>query len=172
MSSHVYAMQCGAFMKIGISCDLESRIYSLQYVNPYDISVLRSIEYGDTETFSKIPIRHAFLIEQEIQRVLINMKLHHRGEWFISIEAPLKVYDKTTTDWGPERIGNRCKEFMDVCILVSNVEKIDKPKLKIIKKDLGADGESILQRFRRAEPRGLAFLSGNNIERVRRIIGA
>lgn len=171
MNSYVYAMQCGPFAKIGISYDVEKRLIILQFSNPYDISILRSLEYGITERHTTNPIRHAFLVEREIHRILDLLNMHHRGEWFLAIERPLEVYDKVTSEWTPERIKKRCSEFFSACCLIMDIEKRDKTAIKRIKKDLGEDGDYVLQRFRHAEPRGLKFLSGDNIERVLKIIG-
>jgi hypothetical protein len=74
--AEVYFIECGNFIKIGITTNLQDRIASFETATPYDIRVLAVIPSATRQT------------ELELHRRFADA--HHKGEWFRKTPGLLK----------------------------------------------------------------------------------
>lgn len=78
--SGVYFIQCGAFVKIGITSHFSERMASIELCNPMPLRFLARFLYLPNQARKK---------EKELHRQFRD--LHHRREWF-RFEQPIADY--------------------------------------------------------------------------------
>lgn len=85
----VYFIQCGSFIKIGVSVNVVSRLKSLAFMNPYALVGLGFIRAADD----------AWQVETGLHQRFAECR--HRGEWFHDSEA-LRAYIRENARPWPE----------------------------------------------------------------------
>ena len=84
---HVYFIQAGEYVKIGITENLTRRLASLQHANPLPLVLIRAVE-GDTDR------------EQAIHRRFAHLRV--RGEWFHCTNDLLEYALTISHEWVPK----------------------------------------------------------------------
>lgn len=72
----VYFIQCGEYVKIGLSSNVESRLKALQSATPYPLKLLK-----------KLPVPNMARAEARLHRHFASVR--HKGEWFRLTEDDL-----------------------------------------------------------------------------------
>ena len=84
----LYVFQCGPYMKVGITADLDKRKAGIETHNPFKIR---------RRLWRRFPRKHVRFVESFVHKEL--RERHHRGEWFTaSIEEIRKAIYKATKE--------------------------------------------------------------------------
>ena len=87
-SYFLYVFQCGPYMKVGITIDLDKRKAGIETHNPFKIR---------RRLWRRFPRKHVRFVEGFVHKEL--RERHHRGEWFTaSIEEIRKAIYKATKE--------------------------------------------------------------------------
>lgn len=168
MISNLYAMILDDFVKIGIAKDIEKRRRSLETSIPYDIKIVRWIEYKPVRAYNNVHINIALFVEQQLHEHLRKLGVHHRGEWYVDIKKTLAAHDYFVTQYNPDLVYAKCSRFVEVA---NKLPKNSKDFLDKAEKEFGAIRPYILERFRKHQPRSLDFLMGDFVDRMDKLVG-
>lgn len=92
--SYVYVIECGGFIKVGATSDLNKRIDIITSHNPYEITLIESFCYKHRQS--------AFLIESKMHDRLKKSNKHHKFEWFIYDEESLLIISSVVKEFNIE----------------------------------------------------------------------
>ena len=84
MEHYLYIIKCNNFAKVGISCDLESRLKSFESFNPYNVKLVSKVKYHNKKL--------ALMCETELHKILTTKGLHEKFEWFNNFEETLTEF--------------------------------------------------------------------------------
>lgn len=82
---YTYFIQCGVFVKIGVSWTPDRRMEDMQSCNPHELKLIGVIKNGGFER------------EKEIHEQFIKNRIH--GEWFRLDDNLIKFIKNNTTKW-------------------------------------------------------------------------
>lgn len=74
MVINLYILQCQEFYKVGVSKDFETRIKSISTSNPFEITIVHTIDFDLSQD--------AKIAEKIAHQQLFDMGLHVKLEWF------------------------------------------------------------------------------------------
>lgn len=156
-------------MKIGMAKNVESRMKTLETMQPFKLSLERCRTYDMVPSRGTGFINVAQLIERDIHLNLQFIGLRHKGEWFTRPDVALRIFDEITNQFSPDLVAKRA----DVFIAASNsITALSKDLRRKMKAEFGEGYEFILQRFWCKEPRTIQMLIHDTSERVLKVVGS
>ena len=163
LSNNCYLMKCADFAKIGISNNIEKRMYSIQTSQPFEVDLIRSIKYPSIQIKSGWYLNIAFFIEQKLHEILIEKKLHHKGEWFLNFEKTKEIFDQFVAENDPVTIVDRTSQFLSACYIHDNFKKLFREQMKI---KFLEDYSEVLSRVSKKNPRTFDFLKSEKVDAI------
>lgn len=169
MKSSIYAVRCEGFIKIGMAKNVESRMKTLETMQPFSLSLERSAPYEMVPARGTGFINVAQLIERDIHLNLQFLGFRHKGEWFTRPAVALGTFDAITGKFTPDIVAARAAVFISAS---NSIKALSKDLRRKMKEEFGDDYEFILQRFWCKEPRTIQMLIDDTSERVLKVMGS